>query len=268
MKSALGQLLVLVALLAPKLSVAQTLHEFEEHLKSLFALQDEQREAGLSGMDSLETVDSEIFDYLSKTLTTMPQTLTAVFHLPSGITGLSATSSVDHKVRAWSWDTWTGGSMPQYEVLIQYQSPTGIRVEYGYDTSTEGGNSSWYDTIYSVRTDRRATIYLPVLGSKYSNSDVGQEIDAYSITDSSLNRNLLLFQTPKQRLNSIGFGYNYFSNYGWKTTRERHKIHLEDNGKVLIIPIVKDDTTGGRMTSKSLRYEFDGEHFVYKGISK
>ena len=58
--------------------------------------------------------------------------------------------------------------------------------------------------------------------------------------------------------------YDYFTNLNENNTGDKYKIKLSVDQKLLTIPIVEGDS----MTSGVLRYEFDGVHFVYKGITK
>ncbi len=225
---------------------------------------------GVDYYDSLETVSGELTEYLVSILPKTPESLSANFE---EIPFVWVASSPDHKMRAWSWDTWTGGTMPEMRCLIEYQTPKGIKVFIDFDTTeygSEGGNNGWIDTFYSVRSRGDRTYYLPRKMSKGSTVLTGQDICAYAIDDTTLNREVQLFQTPKQLLNTIGFAYDMFSNYDEKAQRQRHFIELLADGKTLSIPVVRETKKypDGAVTSKTIRYVFDGVHFVYKGIVK
>ena len=217
--------------------------------------------------DSAEQAHLRLKGYLIKTLPEIPNSLSA----PIGRTGgVWVAAAPDGKMRSWAWDTDLGGTMPVIYLILEYLTPKGIRVVDMTDTSEGAGNCGWYDTIYHIISDSKQSFYLPRMRLKASTCLTGAEISAYSIEDTGLRTDVRIFKTPKKLLSSIDYEYNYFSNYDDSTGTERHQLELRDDGKLLTIPVVKNsgDPCGGEMTSKSLRYEFDGEHFVYKGISK
>jgi hypothetical protein len=249
---------------------AQSMRQIHEKIDSAEALSIRINQAGWSGdgvsyLDSLVAVDNELTEYLFLNLPKIPNSLSSNFE---EIPGVWVTSSPDHKMRAWSWDTQEGGTRPVMECLIEYQTSRGIQVVIGYDTAGEasyGGNNSLIDTIYTIRSRGGKTYYLPRRLSQGSSILFAQEIDAYTIEDIALNMAVPLFQTAKKLLRSIEIGY-----YDMYSGDKHHFIELLADGKTLSIPVVRETKKypDGGVTSKTIRYVFDGEHFVYKGIGK
>ncbi len=203
--------------------------------------------------DSLKEANELLRWYLVKNLPRTPGALTDTAYSKDG---LAIVTAPDGKLREWHWNNWTGGTMPEYDQLIEYQSPSGIRIVDQNSVSPEDNqHNSWYDTIFEVHKANGKPVYLPVEAFQEWSTMGGEFISAFEIGDSSLIYDSSFFQTKKGRVSTIGI--------------ETHSIDSDivvvPNGPTLFVPVVNKEYY---ITTKRLRYEFDGDHFVYQGISK
>ena len=206
--------------------------------------------------DSIAAVNYELSSYLEVNLPRLPQTMTA---RASGF-GVDVNASPDGRVREWEWDTHLGGTMPHYNQILEYKTPSAIRVHQGSITKGSDMDNSWYQKIYSVRRSDGSVIYIPLQGWKGDSRTFGQIISAFTIADTGLVTVIPIFQTRKALLNEINL--NFPEDLG---KYESHNITLRDGGQKLLVPLV---TAKDRMTGKYLCYQFDGDHYVYSGVAK
>ena len=277
-----GKLFLFVTLFLqlPNIGASQTLAEFENHVRhSLHKIQamfdstrgqtffDSSKGKMVYRMpkgnynDSLWNDNAELKKYLLETLPRIPESLTV--HIPNDeqYTWFHAATSPDKKFREWSWNTLTGGSRPIIWALYQYKTLNGIKVFDPVDTINEGGGltCSRCDTIYTIRAKNGTTCYLPIEISKMDSHSWGEGISALRIND-TLEMNVPLFQ------DSTGF----ISGLSWRNddagppdNETPYRIIVSQNGRTILIPYFAEDNKW-----KQKIYKFDGEHFIYKGITK
>ena len=123
-------------------------------------------------------------------------------------------------------------------------------------------HNHWYDTIYSIKSKSGVTYYLPVERWKADGRTSGQRITAFTITDTGLVMDCKIFKTRKSLLSTIELHDPDMAEY---YEIKAHEININNNGHTLCIPQIN---ASDKFTSKWLSYEFDGEYFVYKGITK
>jgi hypothetical protein len=203
--------------------------------------------------DSLVTIMNQTYKYLKATLPKVRGSLD--FNYDSAGLFIKTATSADRKLRLWSINV-SGGSYGYYGQLAEFRTPHDIRVLDFTDSESDLNPGGWFDTIYSVKSKSGKTFYLPVIHYHYDNRDLATGINAFTIDEDVLCRNVKLFRTPKKKLSSIEYAYDFFMSHGLS------KIQFDR--KSLFIPVVKGDS----VTSSNLRYEFDGEEFVYKGVEK
>jgi hypothetical protein len=258
-----GHLASVVARL-DKQTPPHTLKEFEDDVCD--ALCDIDRYSVLSRakydegiQDSLELANAYLEMYLEKNLARIPHTLSARI---SENVGINVVTSSDRKLRFWSWDTQMGGSMPQIDELAEYSAQNGIKIIDPH-VRNDPNQDSWVDKIRIMHTNSGQTVYLAISGWQGDGMHVGEQVNAYAIKDSELT-SIPLFKTKKGVLSSI----SYYSARG-----RRNHFKFRDHGRTFLVPLARyagatakknDEVT---MTSRSLRYEFDGNHYLYQGMS-
>lgn len=171
-------------------------------------------------------------------------------------TGIYIATSTDKKLRIYSWDNNSGGTMRFFDQIIQFNTNSEIK---SYLKTANEDSQSFISKIYSTNTNNNETIYLTINNSIFSTKDVSQSIFAYNIKNNKLNQ-VKVFKTKKQQLSSIHCEYDFFS----VVDRPERPIELITlNNKVLNIPLI---TEKGKVTNQNLIYVWNGEYFIYKGI--
>jgi hypothetical protein len=175
------------------------------------------------------------------------------------------TTSKDGRLRAYSWDYETGGTMHDYGTVYQFLGKSGRAQTWSgpqSDDIEEYGAGSFVHDIFQVES-KSGPIYLEVSTFIGSTSLAGQTITAARIDGEKLNMDAKLIRTQSGLNNSISFGYDFFSVVDHK---ERPvKLFFYDPAKSEFrFPVVIEDeeTRMGRVTDKIIRYRFDGKYFV------
>jgi hypothetical protein len=258
-----GHLAPVVARL-DKETFPHTLKEFDRDVSNALCDIDKYWELTRTGYnesinDSLELANAYLEMYLEKNLAKIPITLTA--RIPESL-GINVVTSSDRKLRFWSWDTHMGGSMPQIQELAEYVTQNGVEI-IDPQVRNDPNQDSWIDKIRTVHTNSGQTIYLAISGWQGDGMHVGEQVNAYAIKDSKLT-DIPFFKAKKGLLSSISY---------YSATGRRNRFKFHDDGKTFLVPLARyasaeakknDEVT---MTSRSLRYEFDGNYYVYRGVS-
>ncbi len=215
--------------------------------------------------DSLWQVSAWLTDFLKATLPRIPRSMEAdidsswdyVSFENGGVQKyrfIWLASSPDHKMRIWTWDTWTGGSMPSFKNLAEYQTSTGIKV-------TDFESAEVFDTIYSIAQPNGKTLYLPSGTWRGDGRNSGSGLYAFEINGENLNTDVRVFPPVDT------FNREYTSDFS-ASCEDCTIPQMKVEGKKLSIQHIDGSGDKDVLTSKFDEYEFDGEHFVYRGISK
>ncbi len=170
-------------------------------------------------------------------------------------------TSRDGRLRIYSWDRQTGGTMHDFDSVYQYRGKSG-KVYSWISTDEEDSGGVFYHDLFQVDS-RQGAIYLPVSTFIGSSSLAGQTISAVRIEGEKLNTKPNVIRTASGLTNSIGFGYDFFSVVD-RPERPVRLFKFDAAGRTFTFPIVVEDdkTPQGRVTNKSIRYRFDGTYFV------
>lgn len=171
-------------------------------------------------------------------------------------------TSKDGRLRIYSWDKETGGTMHDFASVIQYKGSDG-KVYVTADNHTEDdAGGAFYHEIFQVAS-KSGPIYLATTGFLASTSLHGQSIKVIRIKSSTLDLESKLIKTTSGLQNSVGFSYDFFS----VVDRPERPIKLFDfnaAARTFRFPVVIEDekTPQGRVTNKFITYRFNGTHFV------
>jgi hypothetical protein len=218
--------------------------------------------------DSLEVANHNFSQYLKSVLPTITASLSPSFQSPSE--QLWIASSADQRMRIWSWNTYTGGSMPAITNIVEFKTASGIgtvdlQEDLGWGPKEGGGNHE-FDTIYILKKAKKK-YYIAKGTWRADKQDVGAEVVAFEITD-TLNTDVKLFKIkrdtiitewdtlPQSDMNAGGYNC------------PPPAVKMNSNGTVLKFQHIGWIKNHDTLTSKWDVYEFDGKYFVYKGISK
>ena len=171
-------------------------------------------------------------------------------------------TSPDDRLRIYSWDLESGGTMHDFDNVYQYRGSSGKVFTWTPKRDAEGGAGSFYTEIFQVKTTG-GTIYLPVSTAIASTSLALQQIQSMVIKGNALNANIKLLKTSSGVKNSISFEYDFFSVVD-HLERPIKLFFWDDGRKSFRFPVVIEDkkTPQGRVTKKFITYKFDGKYFV------
>ena len=173
--------------------------------------------------------------------------------------GLKIAASPDGNLRIYSWDTWTGGSMHFFENVYQFKNGDHVFSKAIFDKSNDTDPAYWFSDIFSLK--RLDTIYyLAVRHGIYSGSDNYQGIKVFSIAGDSLLSDVKLIKTKTGIKNTLGFNFDFFSVVD-RPERPVKLINYDPVLKTISIPVVQEK---GKVTSKTITYQFTGKYFELK----
>jgi len=205
--------------------------------------------------DSLEIANKifrkKIFNYTSN----YPATLTHNFN--SLKNDIYIVTSDDNLFRIYSWDTYRGGTMHDFEAVFQFKSNDKVYSKICYNAK-ESDYTPFYSQIFTVKTKDK-TYYLAISNGIYSTKDAGQSIKAFAIENNSLNDTLKLFKTKTDLLNEINVYFDFFSVVD-RPERPLRLIKYDTDKKIIYIPIVFEN---GKVTDKYILYQFNGQYFEH-----
>jgi len=171
-------------------------------------------------------------------------------------------SSDDKSFRIYSWNTWLGGTMEDYESLFQFKSKDSIFIRSNYSTTSinEGSYSGFYSQIFTLKLNSK-TYYLAIQNGKYSSKDISQSVKVISIENSTIIDSIQLFKTAEGFKNSIDIYFDFFSVVD-RHERPLRLIKYDENKKILYIPIINEDE---KVTNRFNLYQFTGKYFELIG---
>lgn len=173
-------------------------------------------------------------------------------------------TSDDGKLRVYSWDRETGGTMHDFESVYQYRGRSG-RVHTWTETRDDESAGTFCTQIFEVPS-ANGTIYLTNSTFIGSTSLAGQSIDVVRINGEKLDTKARLIRTGSGLKNSISFGYDFFSVVD-HPERPVKLVYFNAAKKEFRFPVVIEDdkTPQGRVTNKFITYRFNGKYFVKAG---
>lgn len=227
--------------------------------KWLVGMYNEVMRTGIERKDSTEWYANRFADSLRKLVEDHPGSLQYPFKLLRDSSRVYVETAPGGRFRAYSWDTWTGGTMHYFDGLWQWQGEDGVKT--AKPKAEDGDPGSFCSGIYTVHIHNRE-YYLAILNGVYSSKDVSQSIQAFTIEGNQLVDTVTLFNTGSKRLNRIDVNYDFFSVVD-RPERPVKLISYDEKNKELHIPVVNDK---GQVGSKNLVYELKEDGFVFRGV--
>lgn len=174
-------------------------------------------------------------------------------------------TSKDGKFRVYSWDLQSGGTMHEYDWIIQFSGSSGKTIAWADESGEFAGGGGFYTDVFQVQSPQ-AQIYLLVSTSRASSSLNGQTIRAARVRGDRLELNPKVFRSPDGMAASIGFDYDFFTVVDRPERPVRLFTFNEAKNEFRFPVVIEDETTPqGRVTNKFITYRFNGSHFVKVG---
>lgn len=170
-------------------------------------------------------------------------------------------TSKDGRLRIYSWDMQTGGTMRDFAAVFQFKGKSGKVITWAEKDEDESAGS-FYPEIFQI-SSRQGTVYLATSTFIGSTSMHGQSIKVIKINGDDLDLNAKLIRTAEGLTNSVGFGYDFFSVVD-RTERPIKLFEFNEARKEFRFPVVIEDekTPQGRVTDRFITYRFNGRYFV------
>lgn len=175
---------------------------------------------------------------------------------------MSIVTSKDGKLRVYSWDLESGGTMHDYDMVVQYVGNVGAVKTWSSDNDEDDSGGAFYHDIFQLNAGAKP-IYLLVSTSRASSSYIGEVLRAVTIDGGVLNMKANLIRTGEGLTNNIGFAYDFFSVVD-RPERPVKLFKFNEKRKEFSFPVVIEDeeTPQGRVTNKMITYRFNGKTFV------
>jgi hypothetical protein len=170
-------------------------------------------------------------------------------------------TSKDGRLRIYSWDMQTGGTMHDHAAVIQYRGKSG-RIYAIANGDDEDSGGSFCTDIFQV-SSASGPIYLAASTFIASSSLNGQSITSMRITGDKLERNAKVIRTRSGLQSTVDFAYDFFSVVD-RPERPIRLFSFNEARKEFRFPVVIEDkrTPQGRVTNRYITYRFDGKYFV------
>jgi hypothetical protein len=174
-------------------------------------------------------------------------------------------TSPDGKLRIYSWDSQTGGTMHDFCNVYQFRGESG-RVhasaeQCSHDLEKQGAGAFTTEIFQTDATT--GPIYIEASTFIGSTSLAAQFISALRIRGERLDLNPMVIRTAKGLGSDITFQYDFFS-VADHPERPVKLVFYDETKKEFRFPVVieDDETPQGRVTNKSITYRFNGQYFV------
>lgn len=171
-------------------------------------------------------------------------------------------TSRDGKLRVYSWDLESGGTMHDYDRVIQFMGTRGKVIAWSDNDESSEGSGAFYTDVFQV-TSKGGPIYLIVGTSRASSSLNGQSLNAVRIIGDDIDLAAKVIRTSKGLTYEVGFSYDFFSVVD-RPERPVRLFKFNESRNEFSFPIVieDDETPQGRVTDKFITYRYNGKHFV------
>lgn len=236
---------------------ADTIDLLTEENKLLKIHHDVSAAMGNMRNDSLLAISSKQFtDSLAYLIKNNNNTFNYPFEKLQKENALKMATSADKKLRVYSWDNNSGGTMRFFNQMYQFNANGNITVN---ESLVSNDAQAYFSKIYTVQNKNNESIYLVISNSILSSKYSVQHINAYKIGSENL-QSAAVFKTKTNTLDKISVEYDFFSVVD-RPERPVELITFENN--TLKIALVDDKQN---VTSKNLIYEWNGDVFAYKGV--
>jgi hypothetical protein len=167
-------------------------------------------------------------------------------------------TSPDGKLRIYSWDEGTGGTMHDFTSVYQFQGASGAVNTWSGNGDDESGGG-YYTQIFQEAA-KSGTFYLATAVSIAQGNLHGQSIEAIRINGDTLDTKAKLIRTGSGPTNVVYFSYDPSS----LNDRSEDLISFDPAKQEFRFPVVVEDKDfgNGRVTSRYITYRFNGQYFV------
>lgn len=167
--------------------------------------------------------------------------------------------SPDEQLYVFDWDDMTGGTMRFFDGIYVVKSGSSIIIQDKYEPCEDFCINPKVYGLYQVQSSKGKRIYVifeKIIGSTaYS----GHSVRTITIENSKINDNATFIRTKTGMKNSISYemDWSLLVNSDHEFNGEDY-LQFDENTKTILIPLI---TENGKLTSKKIKYIFNGEFF-------
>lgn len=172
---------------------------------------------------------------------------------------MNVATAPDGKLRIYSWDLETGGTMHDFDQVFQYQSTDGQTHAWTAPAGDDESGGGYYTQIFQVDS-KSGPIYLAISNFVAQGNLHGQSIEGMRISGDRLDVKAKVIRTASGLTNTVGFSYDPFS----LGNRSDKLFSFDASKQQFTFPVVVEDKSyeNGRVTGRLIIYRFNGEVFV------
>ena len=260
MKINFAALLVVVLSLA---ALAQTNAQIEKELVA--AIKEVQKYGTYGGNYDDDKLTEAENNFQEKLLKYTKSSATLKYAFPSLGDLIIIATSEDGKLRTYSWDEESGGTMHDYSVVYQYQGADGkiysrVDKQNANEEDTAGGSFVYDIFTVNAKSEKIYALCTTFIGST---TDHYGSVGLNKIDGSELVDKIKLFKTTSGLTDSIGFEYDFYS-VADSDGRPLKLIRFDKTTQTIKIPVVIQDKESplGKVTNRFISYRFDGTYFI------
>ena len=243
-------------LLSPFFSLSQEIKEIEilliqSYSKINFWSMPDRDPSG----DSLIQANDKFEKLLLKYTSTNNETLTYPFKTLRD-SGISILTSKDGKLRIYSWNTFTGGTMQFYRNVFQFKGSKSIHSKTILNYSQDEDPDCFYHSLSELRVGQNS-YYITLSLAVGSSAIYYHTAKIFSIKGENLDDKAKLIKTKSGMKNEVGYEIDL---HYTDISEDLMKMYPEydTHKQIIILPLVDEN---GRITEKKINYKFNGSLF-------
>ena len=169
---------------------------------------------------------------------------------------LNICSSDDGLFRIYSWITEGGGTMHEFQNVMQYKTDKNVHSILVRDTAIDHEDRYvyYYSNLYTFKANNK-TYYLGVYDGVYCSACRGQGIQVFTIENGKLNNDVKIIKTQTGLHSQLYYEYNLYYVLHRKVGS---LIHFDNTSKTIYVPVVVEHE---KVTHKYIAYKFTGQYF-------
>lgn len=215
------------------------------------------QDSTLDKYDSLDKANMAFRKALLQVANTYPASMSYDFPLLRDSARVRITTAKDGKLRIYSWDTRTGGSMLIFDNVFQYRTTQGIQASL-QPGSAETSEVGWCAGLYPLKASNK-TYYLLLERSITCGACRVESAKAYTIGSNALIGPIKIFKTGAKLENQISLEFREFDR-GTTTWFLPHVIRYNSAKHEICLPTGTDEMNG-TPNDQYVTYRWTGDCF-------
>jgi hypothetical protein len=207
-----------------------------------------------SNYDSLDYYSDLFGEKFSRFIKENPATMKYPFKMLSDSNVCRVVTSKDGNLRLYSWDTWQGGTMHEYQNIYQYRSNEKIYIKA--PENIEGEMGTMFIGIDTLTINGKPGYLIAGMGSESSRLYY-ESINYITIENNQITDTLQIFKAPEGNINYLVIEYDVSSRSQNKKSPLR-LIKYNAEKKFISVPEVGEHEM---LTGKYIRWKFVDGYF-------